>query len=58
MFGLATGERNTRNVARNVGNSIRGKRKSKRKFGGAKICKAEHVRKYFLNHQTENEVFG
>ena len=52
------GERNTRNAARNVGNSMREKSKSKHKFGGAEICKAEHVRKYFVNHQIENKVFG
>ena len=34
------------------------KRKSKHNFGGAKVCKAEQVRKYFLNPKTENEVFG
>ena len=33
-------------------------RKSKHKFGGAKVCKAEEVRKYFVNSKTENEVFG
>ena len=43
---------------RNVGNSMRGKCKSKHKFGGAKVCKAEQVRKYFVNPKIENEVFG
>ena len=28
---------------------MREKRKSKHKFGGAKVCKAEQVRKYFAN---------
>ena len=37
---------------------MREKSKSKHKFGGAEICKAEHVRKYFVNHQIGNEVFG
>ena len=43
---------------RNVGNSMREKCKSKHKFGGAKVCKAEQVKKYFVNPKTENEVFG
>ena len=38
--------------------SIREKRKSKHKFGGAKVCKAEEVRKYFVNSKIKNEVFG
>ena len=46
-----TKELNIGNVARNVGNSMRKKCKSEHKFGGAKVSKAEHVRKYF-------EVFG
>ena len=37
---------------------MRGKRKSKHKLGGAKVCKAEQVKKYFVNPKTENEVFG
>ena len=32
--------------------------KSKYKFGGAKTCKAEQVKKYFVNPKTENEVLG
>ena len=32
--------------------------KSKHKFGGTKVCKAEEVRKYFINSKIENEVFG
>ena len=43
---------------RNVGNSMREKCKSKHQFDGAKVCKAEQVRKYFLNPKIENEVFG
>ena len=43
---------------RNVGKSMREERKSKYKFGGAKVCKAEQVRKYFVDPETENEVFG
>ena len=37
---------------------MREKRKNKHKFGGAKVCKAEQVRKYFVNLEIENEVFG
>ena len=33
---------------------MREKRKSKDKFNGAKFCKAEQVRKYFLNPKNEN----
>ena len=36
---------------------MREKRKSKHKFGGAKVCKAEQVRKYLVNPKIENEVF-
>ena len=43
---------------RNVGNSVQGKCKSKHKFGGAKVCKAEQVGKYFVNLKIEKEVFG
>ena len=43
---------------RNNGNSMQEKCKSKNKFGGAKVCKAEQVRKYFVNPKIENEVFG
>ena len=38
--------------------SMRERRKSKQKFGGTKVCKAEKVKKYFVNSKTENEVFG
>ena len=54
----ATGERNIGNVARNVGNNMREKRKSEHKFGGAKVCKAEQGSKYFVNPNIENEIFG
>ena len=37
---------------------MREKCKSKHKFGRAKVCKAEQVRKYFVNPKIENEVFG
>ena len=53
-----TGERNIGNVARNVGNIVREKWKCKRKFDGVEVCKAEQVRKYFLNPKTEKEVFS
>ena len=33
-------------------------RKNKHKFGGTKVCKAEDVRKHFVNSKIENEVFG
>ena len=36
---------------------MRERRKSKHKFGGTKVCKAEEVRKYFLNSKIENQVF-
>ena len=45
LFRLATGERNIGNVVRNVGNSMREKCQSKHKFGGAKVCKSEQVKK-------------
>ena len=32
--------------------------KNKHKFGGAKVCKAEQVRKCFVNPKIEIEVFG
>ena len=32
--------------------------KSKHKFGGNKVCKAEKVRKYFVNPKIQNEVFA
>ena len=38
--------------------SLRERRKSKHKFGGTKVYKAEHVRKHFLNLKPENEIFG
>ena len=34
------------------------RRKSKHKFGETKVCKAEDVRKYFINTKNENSVFG
>ena len=37
---------------------MREKRKSEHKFGGAKVCKAEQGRKYFVNPNIENEIFG
>ena len=58
LFRLATGERNIGNVVINIGNSVQEKCKSKHKFGEAKVCKAEQVRKYFVNPKTENEFFG
>ena len=39
-------------------NSMIEKCKSKHKFGGAKVCKAEQLRKYFVNPGIENEIFG
>ena len=36
---------------------IRERRKSRHKFGGTNVCKAEEVRKYFLNPKIETEVF-
>ena len=38
--------------------SIRERRKSRHKFGGSKVCKAEQVKKYFLNPKIEIEVFS
>ena len=38
--------------------SMRKRRKNKHEFGGTKVCKAEEVRKYFVNSKIENEVFG
>ena len=32
--------------------------KSKHKFCGTKVCKAEEVRKYFVHPKIENENFG
>ena len=32
--------------------------KNKRKIGGAKVCEADEVRQYFINHKIENETFG
>ena len=37
---------------------MRERHKSKHKFGGTKVCKAEEVRKYFENPKIENEIFG
>ena len=34
------------------------RRKSKHKFGGTKVFKAEEVRKYFVNSKIEDELFG
>ena len=45
-------------MARNVGNSMWEKRKNTDKFSGAKVCKAEEVRKYFVNPRIENEISG
>ena len=58
LFRVTTREQNIGNVVRNVGNSMWEKCKSKHKFGRAKVCKAEQVRKYFVNPKIENEVFG
>ena len=38
--------------------SMRERCKYKHKFGGTKVCKADEVRKYFINSKIENEVFG
>ena len=38
--------------------SIQERLKSKHKFGGTKVCKAEEVRKFFVNPKIENEIFG
>ena len=38
--------------------NIQERSKSKHKIGGTKVCKAEKVRKYFVNTEIENEVFG
>ena len=38
--------------------SIRERRKSKYESGGTKVCKAEEVRKYFVNSKIENDVFS
>ena len=37
--------------------SVQERRKSKHKFVGNKVCKAEQVRKYFVNPKIENEAF-
>ena len=37
--------------------SMQYRRKNKHKFGGTKVCKAEQVRKYFVNPKIEIEVF-
>ena len=31
--------------------------KSKRKFGGTKVCEADKVREFIRNPRVENEVF-
>ena len=38
--------------------SIRERHKSRHKFGGTEVCKAEEVRKYFVNPKIEIEVFS
>ena len=38
--------------------SIQERRKSRHKFGGTKVCKAEEVRKYFTNRKVLVEVFS
>ena len=38
--------------------SKRKRRKNKHKFGGTKLCKAEEVRKYFVNPKIENEFLS
>ena len=38
--------------------SIRGRRKSRHKFGGTKVCKAKEVMKYFENRKIEIDVFS
>ena len=38
--------------------SMRERRKSKQKFGGTKVCKAEELKKYLVNSKIENKVFG
>ena len=37
--------------------SIQERRKSRHKFDGTKVCKAEEVRKYFVNPKIEIEAF-
>ena len=32
--------------------------KSKRKFGGTKVCEVDEVREYFINPKIKNEAFG
>ena len=32
--------------------------KSKRKFGGMKVCEAEEITEYFIKPQIENEALG
>ena len=38
--------------------SIRERRKRRNKFGGTRVCKTEEVRKYFVNHKIEIQVFS
>ena len=38
--------------------SVQERRKSRHKFGGTKVCKAEEVRKYFVNPKIEIEAFS
>ena len=37
---------------------MRAKGKNKNKFRGAKVCKADLVRKYFVNHKSGNKIFS
>ena len=38
--------------------SIRERRESRHRFGGTEVCKAEEVRKYFVNLEIELKVFS
>ena len=38
--------------------SMEERSKSKRKFGGTKVCEADKVREYFINPKIENGAFG
>ena len=58
LLTLTNGERNIGNAVGNVGNSTRKKCKSKHQFDGAKVCKADQVKEYFLNPKVLNEVFN
>ena len=37
---------------------VGGRRNSKHKFGGMKVCEADEVREYFVNPEIENEALG